>query len=630
MEKHRITLLAIIPIMLIATTSLSTIATAQDRKYLSPISVVPARAGKLLYIAEATANQIAVFDVVLEEVTKIFDVAENPIGLAISPDGDELYVTSAQPAGEVQIIQLRCLPVVRSIAVGHTPVAVVAHPNGKTLYVCNQFSNNVGVIDLKAREQVAAIPVTRQPVAAAITPDGKYLYVTNLLPAGPASTAYTAAVVSIIDTAAQKLVDNIELPDGSINLRGITISPDGKYAYVTHVLARYQWPVTFLELKWVNTNAMTVIDVSARKYVNTVLLDDVDLGAANPDGVACTADGKYIVVAHAGSYELSVIDRPALHSRLLCAESPRDFVCPSHSTFGTKRSDPAYTAKDTPNDFTFLTGIRRRLKLTGIGPRGLALVGTKAFAAEYFTDSISTVDIDPNASTTAKSIPLGEKREMTDTRAGEIFFNDASHTLEQWHSCATCHSSDARTCALNWDLLNDGIANPKNAKSLLHTHETPPSMATGVRPNAERAVRSGIIYTQFAYPHPEKMNALNTYLKSLKPVPSPYLVDGQLSPAAKNGERLFEESACSNCHSGPLYTGLQKHDVGTAGDMDEDPEFDTPSLVEVWRTAPYLHDGRAATIEEVLTKYNKNDTHGQTSHLTEKQIADLAEYVLTR
>jgi len=74
---------------------------------------------------------------------------------------------------------------------------------------------------------------------------------------------------------------------------------------------------------------------------------------------------------------------------------------------------------------------------------------------------------------------------------------------------------------------------------------------------------------------------------------------------------------------------MQKHNVGTGKDLDKDRLFDTPTLIEVWRTAPYLYDGRAATIEEVLTKCNPDDKHGITSNLTEAEIKDLAEFVLS-
>jgi len=49
----------------------------------------------------------------------------------------------------------------------------------------------------------------------------------------------------------------------------------------------------------------------------------------------------------------------------------------------------------------------------------------------------------------------------------------------------------------------------------------------------------------------------------------------------------------------------------------------------VWRTAPYLFDGRAVTMRDVLTTYNPEDRHGITSNLSEQEIADLIEYILS-
>ena len=75
---------------------------------------------------------------------------------------------------------------------------------------------------------------------------------------------------------------------------------------------------------------------------------------------------------------------------------------------------------------------------------------------------------------------------------------------------------------------------------------------------------------------------------------------------------------------------MNKYNVETGKGMEKNLAFDTPTLVEVWRTAPYLHDGRAATMKEVLTKHNSGDKHGVTSHLTENEIDDLAEFVLSQ
>ena len=67
-----------------------------------------------------------------------------------------------------------------------------------------------------------------------------------------------------------------------------------------------------------------------------------------------------------------------------------------------------------------------------------------------------------------------------------------------------------------------------------------------------------------------------------------------------------------------------------AGDGPErNREFDTPTLIEVWRTEPYLYDGRAKSMFEVIKKYNANDEHGIVSQLSYTEVADLIEFVLS-
>ncbi len=231
-----------------------------------------------------------------------------------------------------------------------------------------------------------------------------------------------------------------------------------------------------------------------------------------------------------------------------------------------------------------------------------------------------------------ESIPLGPRQTASLARQGEVYFHDTGICFQRWQSCASCHPGDARTDALNWDLLNDGIGNPKDSKSLLPAHQTPPSMSLGIRDTAESAVRSGIRYILFTQQSSEVALALDAYLKSLKPVPSPYLVIGKLSEAALRGRKLFNDPVvgCSSCHPSGLFTDRKSYNVGTVGRFDAGlEEFDTPTLIEVWRTAPYLHDGSAAGMPDVLTTRNAKNKRGKTSHLTPKQIEDLAEYILS-
>ena len=124
--------------------------------------------------------------------------------------------------------------------------------------------------------------------------------------------------------------------------------------------------------------------------------------------------------------------------------------------------------------------------------------------------------------------------------------------------------------------------------------------------------------------------AIDEYLKSLKPVPSPYLVKGKLSQAAQRGEKVFARAGCAACHPPGLFTDLEEHDVGTGREFDKPTDkFDTPTLVELWRTSPYLHDGSAATVRDVLTVRSLKDEHGKTSNLSSQEIDDLCAYLLS-
>ncbi|MBT3200046.1 MAG: c-type cytochrome, partial [Phycisphaerales bacterium] len=208
--------------------------------------------------------------------------------------------------------------------------------------------------------------------------------------------------------------------------------------------------------------------------------------------------------------------------------------------------------------------------------------------------------------------------------------NDASKMcFQMWQSCASCHP-DARTSGLSWDLMSDGMGNPKNTKSMLLSHQTPPTTITGVRASAEISVRAEIRFIQFSVRPEKDAKAIDAYLKSIKPIPSPMLINGKLSDAALRGEKLFKTAKCASCHSGALFTDLKKYDVGTGKESEKKRAFDTPTLIETWRTAPYLYDGRAVTMLDVLSKkYNPDDKHGKTSNLTKQQLADLAEYILS-
>jgi cytochrome c peroxidase len=368
---------------------------------------------------------------------------------------------------------------------------------------------------------------------------------------------------------------------------------------------------------------MSIIDLSAMEVLNTVLLDDLDNGAANPWAVAWAEDGSRLIITHAGTHEISVVDFSALVAKLeglppsLTVAIPREYGA------------VARVQADVPNDLTLLSGLRKRIPLPeqDRGPRVVAVVGAAAYVANYFSDSVSVVDLTA-AVPSVTSIALGPKVEPNVARKGECYFHDATICFQHWQSCSSCHPGDGRADGLNWDLPNDGIGNPKNTKSLLFAHQTPPAMSLGVRATAETAVRAGLKDILFAKQPEAVALAIDEYLRSLKPVPSPSLSDGKLSEAALRGRSIFQRAGCADCHPAGLFTDLSGHDVGTCGPFDNPSEkFDTPTLIELWRTSPYLHDGSAASIRDVVTTRNLHNQHGRTSELTSPEIDDLCEYL---
>lgn len=591
--------------------------------YLSPECLAVAPDGKTLYATAATDGKLLVFDTAAGKLAAEWTLPCNPSGVAVAADGT-LYVTGGEVDGALYKLDAAG-KVVAKIATGHTPMAPVVAGNGATVYVLNRFNNNVTAVDAATMTVKATVAVLREPNAAALGANGKLLFVANHLPANRATDPLVAASVSVIDTATFQVVKNVPLTNGSTSVRGIAATPDGKFVYLTHTLGRYQLPATQLERGWMNTAGLSVLSGETGDYVNTALLDDVDLGAATPWGVTVSGDGKYLIVAHAGTRELSVIDREALHARLEKAAK------------NEKVTEVATSAAEVPNDLAFLVSIRRRVKLGGDGPRGVVVAGGAAYAALYFADALAEVKLADAALPCSKLALRAAGDAGTDrVRRGEMLWNDATICFQQWQSCASCHP-DGRTDGLNWDLMNDSIGTPKQTKNLVYCHLTPPTMVTGVRADMKECNRAGITHILFAVRPEEDSLCLDAYVSSLKPVPSPHLVNGKLSKAAELGEKVFHKAGCAMCHhtdsAGPngerLFTDLKKHDLGMGIGAEEGREFDTTTLVEMWRSAPYLHDGRALTLKELLTTGNPNDRHGKTQSLTPEEIDALSEYILS-
>ena len=521
-----------------------------------------------------------------------WEFAESPTG--ITSYGSNIYVTSSQDEGYITAINLENNNIAYKTATGMGACAPIMSHDGKKVYVLNRYKATVTEVDAASGEVLREAAVLREPCAATLTPDGKYLYVNNFLPAQRADVDYVAADVSVIDCDTFQKIKDIKLSNGSNALRGIACSTDGNYIFVSHNLGRFQVPTSQLQQGWMNTNAVSVIDASTQTLIGSMSIDEPDRGAGGVWDIACNSD--YLIVSQSGTHEISIIEYAPMIEKLK--------AYPDHSKMDY--------------DLYFMRGIRTRLPINGNGPRNMTLKDGKLYLPTYFSDTLNIVNISDQQ---VDFVAYNPHRVESPADIGERAFNDAALCFQNWQSCNGCHPGDGRTDGMNWDLMNDGIGNPKNCKSMLLSFDTPACMISGIRAHAGLAVRAGYKFIQFCDIPEDIAYNVDEYIKSLKPLKSPYLVNGELSEKALAGRKVYEKYGCANCHSGPNYTDMKMHRIGE--DVEFEAGWDTPTLREVWRTAPYLFDGRAATMEEVFMVHK----HGIDGKISRKDAEALAEYV---
>ena len=637
---------------------------AQDQTkspaYHSPLSLAISPDGKTLYASDPTAASVAVLDISGKTAPRTVALKGVPRGLALSGDGKLLYV-ALRGTGTVAVIDTAKASVASEIPAGRWPEAVAVADKSKRLYVCNQDTHSVSVVDLATGKAIEEIPVIREPASVAVTPDEKHVVVANFLPHGAGTDITLGAAVSIIDAAKLAVASTVKLPAGSTAVYGVCVSPDGKWAYAVHQIGRFNQPISQLELGWVNTYALSIIDIAGGSRLASVLLDDLEQGSATPHDVVCSKDGRQLWISHAGVHEVSNVRIGAVHE-LLEGKIPdalaklRDGSLPDPTPEkGYRGKDPMpdevlaarseaniwVRIKEDPrnvykleNDLTalYLAGAIRRLPSGGNSPRGIVLSPDEKqlLIANYYTGSIAVMDT--STGKISGKIAIGAQPKADPARRGEMLFHDASYCFQRWHSCASCHQGGGRIDALRWDFLRDGIGNPKDTPSLVAMGKTAPFNRLATRNTPRECTRTGVIGSHRIDPTGREVDDLLAYLLSLQPEPSPHLTsDGKLTESAARGKAVFEGKAdCARCHTAPLFTDLKQYNVGvvTPHDMKKyKGMYDTPSLLEVHRTAPYLHDGRAMTLKDVLTTHNKEDQHGKVTGLTPAELEDLIRYL---
>jgi cytochrome c peroxidase len=230
-------------------------------------------------------------------------------------------------------------------------------------------------------------------------------------------------------------------------------------------------------------------------------------------------------------------------------------------------------------------------------------------------------------------------------RKGEQTFYTARYSFQGQIGCASCHI-DSTFDGLQWDLEPDGFGRDIVDNKLLEgVKNTEPFKWNGGNPNlpTECGPRTEKYFWRAENYDDLTLTDLVVYVRNMPTRPNRLRQPGGvLTEAQERGRQLFvrdtdkfgkpipETNRCVYCHSGPKGTNQKIFDVGTKKPTDNSGMLKSPQLTNIALTAPYLHDGSAATLEQIWTVFNPQDKHGRTNDLTKDELNDLIEYLRTR
>ena len=609
------------PLMwLLVWASLFPLAHALDTAGPQDIAIAPN--GALWAVSDTVRGEVLLLQAESEVVRARIPMPGVPAGMAWSRTSDRLFVAE-RLTGDLVEVDVTTGSVRRRERVARRPTGITIGGDGRRVYMCDSATDTVVEVDLADGKAKPLVAVGRQPQQVAITAEG-ILVILPLLPDGAADMS-AGLQVTILDPR-QSEPHRVRLPAGATAGRGLTLSPDGRLVAVSHVIARANLPTIIADAGWVNTNAISFIDVPTARRVVTISLDRPSAGAADPWGVAFADEGATLWVAASGVHELIRLDVARLLGLIAGKVSVDDPALPQ--LWRDIRRDPAQIV-ELADDLAAMqgAGLITRIPLPHGGPRGLAMTSAQLpVTALYFAGSLASVQRDG----LVRQFRLGAGADLDPIRQGERIFHDASLTYQGWLSCATCHI-DGRSDGQTWDRLNDGVGNPKNTRSLIGATHRAPAMALGVYPDARAAIIAGFQTITFRDAPEQDIAAVVRYLAAKQAEPSPWLdAGGKLSDAAERGQILFEGAGdCRSCHQGPWRSDFKRHRIGTGRGLDAGKAFTTPILTELWRTPPYLHDGSAATLRSIFRERNPDRAHGNADMLSETQLDELVQFLLS-
>jgi len=592
-----------------------------NRKYLSPFNLAVSKDGNRLYVVAQESDALLVVDAANHKVLNKIGVGRLPHSVVLSADGQKAYVSN-EWADNVSVIDLASSKVVDTLNTGNGPAGLSLSADGKFLYVIDSYSSNISVIDVNTGEERKRFDAGNNPTGTELSPDGKTLLVTSrrslIVPYGES----IKTELTIVDESTQRITERRNIESAYL-MENAAFTPTGDLALITMIRPKNLVPSIQVEQGWMMTYGIVVIEPKQNGKTIQLLIDEPNAFYSDPFDIVITPDGKKAFISSSGVNTISVVNIDSLRT-LIAKSSPEQLANYSNNLGISSRY------------------IIKRIK-TGADPKGLALStdGKLLYVAEQLEDKIgiiSTENLEP-----AGTIDLGGPSTITVARRGRRLFNNSGHTFQTQFDCYTCHP-DMHEDGLVYNMASKDMGrNLTNTQSLRDIGDTPPYKWNGKNQTVYKqdGMRFSTVLTRTEQFNYKDLDALTAYIITGIPYPPnlQYNPNGELTESQLRGKAIFERSKdsygniipennrCITCHTPPYYTNLKMAYVKTLAVSDDSMLFDTPHLNNIYASPPYLHDGRAATLEEIWTKYGKEDKHGVVNDMTKNQLNDLVDYL---
>jgi YVTN family beta-propeller protein len=564
----------------------------------------------LLFVADADHDAVVVIDTARRQVLRQTKVARQPERVLVAADG-AVYVTS-RGARTVTKLTAGAVAVEATASVGAEPVGLALSADGKRLLVANSLSSTVSVLDAVTLAPLRELQVAGRPWALAESADGRRLFVTDFIGG--------ALRVLDLERGGERALSLAQPPSaecafGDVPARtpaqaaDVVLSPDGERAYVAHVQSR-----TGVDRGWNGSLRLAV--APALSTVDTradAVLQDVDrVVPAFGERVVSRADFPPAMLStnlDEGCREVgggTGMDAPS--SLVVDGRGEWIFVVDHNSNAVAVVSAVGRTSARFRDPARGIADVVR----VGARPTGIAVAGDlrHAWVHNALDYSVSVIERRDGRLQEVAVIPFDRSPLPADVERGRrLFYSAVDPRVTEPEfggvSCSSCHP-DGRTDGLSWVLPVPGGRDlwrtepttrraARNTPTLWGVTATAPYHWDGALADLPAFSRHMVSQMGGRGLASRDVDDLRAYLAVIDVPDNPK--SGRLAPGLlARGEALFAER-CASCHAGERLTDGRSHRSATLSAM----MLDTPSLRGAFASAPYLHDGSAATLREVLT-----------------------------